>query len=311
MDRGRAVTAHRERARRWRQAVAIVAALIGLTVVASQASAVGALAARAEPTKIDGAADFRTAPRLTDGDYVDSVVAGDAVWYSLLYTNNVPYEFTAALTDEAPEGTAFTIEFVSPSLEPIGEPDPAKVSGTAYYGSGDETYTWYIKVSLASTGEVGTAYGMTLSIQGATGGRTTSCDDLADCTADDDAREAEASLDTANAELADTKANGGEEAVRQQIDDGRDQIAQLDADLEPEPTTPIGVVVLLMLIGVVAALTGFVWSRRRSGSSAPGDPPTSDNVTPLADDPKEADVSLANHRSTEIDPRPGEDPHDW
>ena len=294
-----------------RRFAATIAAVVGLTAVSIPSStAITQRAARAEPTKIEGAADFRTAPRVTDGDYVDSVVAGDAVWYAVLYTNNVPYEFSASLTDQAPEGTAFTIEFIGPSLEPIGEPDPAKVSGTAYYGSGEETYIWYLKVTLASTGEVGTAYGLTLNVKGATGGRTAPCADLPDCTADDAAEAAKAALDEANAELADIKANGGEDAVRQQIDDGRKQVDQLDKELEPEPTTPIVGVVLLVLIGVAAVVGGFVWSRRRVGSAPKGEAPPPDATTPLDTESSETVTPSTSQTEAEA-PSGGGSPQTW
>ena len=57
-------------------------------------SAVGSFSPGAQAqTGVTGTADFRNAPRLSPGSYVDRIVTGDSAWYSIIYTNSTPYKF--------------------------------------------------------------------------------------------------------------------------------------------------------------------------------------------------------------------------
>lgn len=240
-------------------------------VVCAMVLCVGARSAAAqEATDAEGAADFRTAPRLAPGRYTDTVVAGESVWYAVLYTNEVPYRLNAALRGAAPEGSEFSIEFLSPTLEVLDSAADT-LTGSATYSAGG-TNTWYVRVNLASPTEVGETYEFDIELDGVNEGRLEPCEQLPDCEAADQMQAKTAEVDEANAELSELTEDGSGEAVKTEIDALKKRVPELQAELEPQRTTPVALILLLVVTGGFAAAGGLIVRTRGQRKAPPTSP---------------------------------------
>ncbi|MBT6445395.1 MAG: hypothetical protein HOK58_10470, partial [Acidimicrobiaceae bacterium] len=98
-----------------------LAALGVLTALIAIVTAVGPWSPTADAQAVVvGSADFRNAPQLPPGQYVDRIVTGDTAWYSIIYTNNTPYNFDVAFQDSPPDrGVDLSVSLVAPTLTTV------------------------------------------------------------------------------------------------------------------------------------------------------------------------------------------------
>ena len=203
---------------------ALVAA--ALTLLAS-----GTILAQ-EASEVDGTADFRNPPLLSDGRYLDTIVSGEAVWYSVIYTNDDPYRIEVDLVEvdlDADDELELEARLIGPTLGAI---DSGRVlEGSASY-SGGRTNLWYIEVVLSTTGRLGVEHTLSIDIAGMQSGRLERCEDLPDCdldvalaALDDEVASVVAAID----ELPDLES---EEVVRDQISELERRVTAAAADLE-------------------------------------------------------------------------------
>jgi hypothetical protein len=211
------------------------------------------------PTKVEGAADFRTAPRLESGQYRAAIVTGESIWFALQYTNSFPLIIEGSL-DAAPSTTnddgsttasrpraaepvddlEFGIELVAPNLE-SATTDPKRIEFRGTYDQGSVN-RWFIRVKLDTNGQLGVERSFVLKVDGANDARFGACDELDDCDAPKRLRQADARL---------AKAQAGREIE----------------PAAPGSETPIALVVAFLVIALGLGLAAFVvWRRRREPS---------------------------------------------
>lgn len=166
---------------------------------------------------VTGTADFRNAPRLVPGSYVDRIVTGDSAWYSVMYTNGTPYEFSVDFQGGSPAGLNLSTSFVAPTLTTIDGPAPSLAGSGLEYPAGS-TNVWFIKVSLETSGQVGVEYPIVLTVSGIETVGTEDCGATPGCTLNDE-------LDAATAELAELR--GSAEAAR-----AAETTARVQADID-------------------------------------------------------------------------------
>lgn len=184
-----------------------VIAAVAVTACAVQAS----IASAQDAVDVEGSADFRNPPSLVPGVYRDTIVTGEAVWYAMLYTDDTPYRFEVRLPEvdlDAQDELSVETRFVTPTLSAVDTGSTLlEGAGASIVGGGQQTFVWYLVVALNTTGRLGVEYEMILDVQGPDTARLEPCNELADCTYDEE-------LAALDAELA-------------QI---RDDIAALDGD---------------------------------------------------------------------------------
>lgn len=162
------------------------AALVALVVL------VGSSGAAIAETEVQGAADFRTAPVVGDGEYTDTIDVGGQRWYGVMATVGVPFTVTGGLVDAAGrEDLTFTMRLRGDSLEEM-QADPEELSFIySHHSTGDQTAVVFLEVDLVGTEKQGEELQFRLDIVGT---RTPSTEECGSCPAATDAAEAEAEL---------------------------------------------------------------------------------------------------------------------
>jgi len=179
-----------------------------------------------------GSADFRNAPELPPGQYVDRIVTGDTAWYSIIYTNNMPYNFAVAFQDSPPDrGVDLSVSLVAPTLTTVDGP-AAVVSGSGVTYPAGHTNAWFLKVSLATDDQIGVEYPIVLTIDGVQALGTDDCSDIDACTLDDGYAVVGVALAKATAELEQARSQETLVAVQNQIENSRGFVESASA-LEP------------------------------------------------------------------------------
>lgn len=187
----------------------------------------------------------------------------------MLYTNSVPNRITATLRTPPPEDSTFKVEFVAPTLgvAGTGEADAGTTDATtegSYTYSAGGTNTWFVTVTLDSPTDVGTAFEFDLELEGFNDGRTEDCAALPDCDSDEELETANERLEQAKSELSE-RSSATPEALEAEIVDLEARQASLEDQLEVERSVPLGLVVPLSVVAVLAPV-GALLIRRRAGT---------------------------------------------
>ena len=196
-----------------RLAVALVA------IVAAIATTLGSFVPVAQAqTQVVGTADFRNAPQLPPGQYLDRIVTGDSAWYAIIYTNDTPYEFSVDFQGAAPtRGVDLSVSFVAPTLTTVDGPSSLVAGSGVAYPAG-HTNVWFLKVSLATSDQVGVEYPVVISVDGVQSVGIEDCADVADCTLDDEYAAINVELAQARAELEEARAQETLASVQAEIE---------------------------------------------------------------------------------------------
>lgn len=220
------------RMRRLTALLAGVAAVAAVTVLPAAAQ---------DPTPIEGAADFRTAPIIGPGTYVETLVTGEHVWYSSLYTERETVSFEAALVgvdDPADVDVVITSSFVPPVLDPCVTDDASAWQASCFTfggaGGGGHGELWYLTVGLETDGRQGRVFNLQFTIEGINDPGGDPCG--VDCPLDEELAELDAEYERLQAEVDGTATDEGE-AVADPADDGdaqalAEQRARLEQDME-------------------------------------------------------------------------------
>ncbi|MGY9082282.1 MAG: hypothetical protein ACKVK3_06735 [Acidimicrobiales bacterium] len=168
-----------------------------------------------------GTADFRNAPQLTPGSYLDRIVTGDSAWYSVIYTNGTPYEFEVDFQGANP-GTGFdlTLSFVAPTLTTVDGPAAVVIGNGVDYPAG-HTNVWFLKVSLETSNQNGVEYPIIVSVDGVQSASLEACSDIDDCVLDDDYAAINVALAEATAGLEIARSQEKAAAVEAEIENLR------------------------------------------------------------------------------------------
>lgn len=182
----------------------------------------GALSPAAEAqASVVGTADFRNAPQLPPGQYVDRIVTGDTAWYSIIYTNDTAYNFEVAFQGTAPGADVdLSVSFVAPTLTTVDGPD-AVVSGSGVAYPAGHTNVWFLKVSLDTTNQAGIEYPIVLTVDGVQSVGTEPCNELPDCTLDVEYAAVNVALAEATAELEQARSQETLARVQSQIENSQ------------------------------------------------------------------------------------------
>jgi len=205
--------------------VALVAFLLGT-------GALGTPAAQAQ-AQVVGTADFRNAPQLAPGEYLDRIVTGDSAWYSVVYTNSTPYEFAVEFAGPAPDGGFdLNVSFVAPTLTTVDGPAPVVDGDGVDYPSG-HTNEWFLKVSLDTGDQVGVEYPITISVAGVRSESLEDCGDIPGCVLDQEYAAVNVALAEATAEFEQAQSRESLDAVQSEIDNQLRGFAESTAALAP------------------------------------------------------------------------------
>ncbi len=199
-------------------AVSIVAFTIGGSPVAAQ-----------EREEVTGTADFRNPPRLENGNYSDTIVSGESLWYEVLYTNDTQFEFSVGLEDvdvEARDELSLVANFVGPTLGSVES--GVELAGSASYTGGD-TNVWYLEVVLETTGRRGLQHTLLIDVDGVESSTFETCPDDPACTLDEDLAALDNELVDLEQETAELVAVSGEE-LQAEIDALEAQATAVDAE---------------------------------------------------------------------------------
>lgn len=203
-------------------------ALIGLLLVLPSASP--ALGQGAQD--VEGTADFRNPPMLQPGSYRDTIVTGETVWYAVVYTNNAPYRFEVSIDGEGADNEALDLgaRFVGPTLGSVGD-RATKLQGSARYSAG-ETNVWYLQVSLLTSGRLGVQYDLSIDVEGVSDARHEHCDELPDCTADEELAVVNAEVAALETRLADLPELVSDDEMQAEIDRVRSEIDTTNDEID-------------------------------------------------------------------------------
>ena len=137
-----------------------------------------------DTTAVVGSADFRSPPQLVDGLYEDSIVTGETVWYSVMYSNETPYRFEVSLPDLDPnDGLAAELTLFRPNLEPQGKrASLIESSGSTHDAS--HTNLWYLTVDFGDDAAPGVAHRVLIEVAGVESTTLTDCSTSSECTFD-------------------------------------------------------------------------------------------------------------------------------
>ena len=203
-------------------------------------------------TTVVGSADFRNAPQLPPGQYVDRIVTGDTAWYAVIYTNSTPYRFEVSFQGNAPAGVDLSASFVAPTLTTVDGPAQVVEGNGVEYPAG-HTNVWFLKVSLNTSSQIGVEYPIVINVEGVQTLGVEPCADDPDCELDDEYAAINVALAEAEAELEQLRAAETTDAVQAEIENIRGfqesadslgpraqaRLAQLEAQLAekcaPEP----------------------------------------------------------------------------
>lgn len=175
-----------------------------------------------------GTADFRNAPQLVPGSYVDRIVTGDSAWYSVVYTNGTPYQFEVDFQGVDPgRGFDLNVSFVAPTLTTVDGPGQIVDGSGVNYPAG-HTNVWFLKVSLDTSDQIGIEYPITISVAGVQNEGVDDCGDVAGCVLDDDYAAVNVALAEAQAELEQAQSQETLAAVQSEIENIRGFIETSD-----------------------------------------------------------------------------------
>lgn len=206
-------------------AATIVLAAVALSLLALPAT----VDAQASVT---GAADFRSAPQLPPGTYTDRIVTGDSAWYAITYTNNTPYRFEVDFVGEGPgQGVDLTVALVAPTLTVVDGPSRIVEGSGAEYPLG-HTNTWFLRVSLATTSQVGIEFPVSISVEGVAPEGTEPCAEVPGCTLDEEYAAVNVAIAEVEAEIEARGARESRAAVEAEIENAK-SFAETSAQLRP------------------------------------------------------------------------------
>jgi len=205
-----------------KRAALVLLAIAPIFVVVSA----GSLAAQ-DVTEVDGTPDFRSPPFLGNGTFSDTIVAGEAVWYAVIYTNDAPYQIEVDVPGvdlDSNDDLELETSFISPTLG-AAQTGTTLLRGTAFLtGGGPETQAWFIKIALNTTGRLGVQYDVVFTIDGVEDTGIDSCLDDPGCTLDEDLAALDSELEQIRSsidliESAEAEGDdGGLEALQQEAD---------------------------------------------------------------------------------------------
>lgn len=209
----------------------LLAALVGLSATfVPQAVGQGSVV---------GSADFRNAPQLLPGEYVDRIVTGDTAWYSVIYTNNTPYEFEVSFRGVDPGRDAtLSVSFVAPTLTTVNGPSRLVTGSGVEYPAG-HTNVWFLKVSLSTTGQAGLEYPILIRATGIQSVGTEPCADTPGCSLDDEYASNNVALADATAALETLRAQETLERVESELENLRG-FAESDETVGPAALARLG-----------------------------------------------------------------------
>ena len=231
-----------------------------------------------DATPVDGTADFRAPPFIGNGTFTDTIVAGEAVWYAVIYTNDNPYRIEVSVPsadlDNNPDLELET-QFISPTLGAVQTGSDVLAGRGSITGGGPDTNAWFIQIALNTTGRLGVEHEVIFEVEGVEESGIEDCAAAADCTLDDDlasldeelediqesliaienagddesaivAETARLEAEVAAGEAAIANADARTEVASDQIDDALEDIAAVcaperDCDEAPDPgsSTPL------------------------------------------------------------------------
>ena len=185
-------------------------------------SAVGSFSPGAQAqTGVTGTADFRNAPRLSPGSYVDRIVTGDSAWYSIIYTNSTPYKFEVGFQGVDPgPGFDLNVSFVAPTLTTVDGP-AGLVDGTGVEYPAGHTNVWFLKISLETSDQIGVDYPIIIGVDGVQTVSVEACGDIDGCVLDDEYAGIAIALAEANADLEAARSQETLTAVEAEIENLR------------------------------------------------------------------------------------------
>ncbi len=215
-----------------------------------------------------GAADFRTAPVLSNGDYADTAVPREIVWYA--FRTSQPQQTVSAsatITDpQIAERLGLTLSFVGPDLAAVAESDNGSIRQELTFsqtGQGRST-TWYLTVRTGNGDNrlTDAVIPYAISVSGADAA------DVQPCTADGcqqaadaerlltEIEAAETSLDAKGA-ASQTASTPMSEEERLQLHNRRRELTdKIDAHNPTPPSPRKGAVLGAALIGVFVGYFG-------------------------------------------------------
>jgi len=166
---------------------------VALTLMVALGVLCGARPVAAD-TAVEGAADFRTAPVIGDGEYADSITVGGQLWYGVMATVGVPLTLTGGLTEGGDrKDLTFAMHLRGDSLETMGNSSPNKLEVVFRQLSAAKTEVVFFQVDLVGTEKQGDELDFRFTIAGARSPSTEPCEEDS-CTAGKEAAEAEAKL---------------------------------------------------------------------------------------------------------------------
>lgn len=198
-----------------------VLATVAILLVALAGAGAALLPAASAQQSVTGTADFRNAPHLPPGEYVDRIVTGDSAWYSVVYTNGTPYEFEVGIQGGNPGAdVGVSVSFVAPTLTTVDGPNTL-VSGTGVDYPAGHTNVWFLKVSVTTTGQAGVEYPVVIRTSGVQTFGTDPCSDTPGCTLDEEYAANNVALAEATAALEQMRSQETRAAVEAEIENAR------------------------------------------------------------------------------------------
>lgn len=153
---------------------------------------------------VEGARDFRTAPQIEDGDFTDTIVVGETLWYAVVLANDDASMFEVRTAVEPPtaDDVELELELVAPNLDRLERTSGDLVARGFYFGERDDqqAWTWYLAYTLSSSGTEGppttAEHALRFRISGTAAVDLSACADAASCAAHGEVAELEALLET-------------------------------------------------------------------------------------------------------------------
>jgi hypothetical protein len=216
-----------------------------------------------------GAGDFRTAPVLGNGDYSDTAVPEETVWYA--FRTSEPEQTvsaTAAITDsQLANQLGLSLGFVGPDLAAVAESGGGSISQVLTFSqtNQDQSTTWYLTVRTSPGGSrlADAVIPFAITLDGADAADVEACT-VADCPPAADATRLLADVEEAEA-LLDANALASQPVSTPMSDDERLQLhnrrrvltAKVDAH-NPTPASPqkgpvLGAALVSVFVGYFAA----------------------------------------------------------
>lgn len=195
-----------------------------------------------EATPVEGAADFRTAPTIGPGTYVEELVTGEHVWYGVFYTEREDVEFEAELVgvDPADVDVEIVSSFVPPVLDACLTDDDGSWLASCHTfggaGGGGDGEIWYVTLGLETTGQLGRVFEVEFTLRGVNERRGDLCDEPCDLQDEFEELDEEYEQLKSRAEGNSTEPSPTEESrnaeVRENIDALGEERDELSQDVE-------------------------------------------------------------------------------